>query len=145
MIDFLPACFIIGLGLVSEIAATHPDAFIYAGVRDPSKPSGLDGLKEKYPSRISVIKYAAGDEESNKSVAKDIEAGHGRVDTVIANAGTCLFSLESPVTYIFVSAGISEFAGTALETPTSSFERQFAVCPCPVISSSRYLPAHCLG
>ncbi|KAH9477733.1 Norsolorinic acid ketoreductase nor1 [Psilocybe cubensis] len=76
----------IGFALVSLILSKHSDAFVYATVRDPSKPSRLDELKEKYPTRIAVVKWIATDVAVNRELAKEIEQRHGRVDTVIGNA-----------------------------------------------------------
>ncbi|KAF9471368.1 NAD(P)-binding protein [Pholiota conissans] len=77
----------IGLALVAEIAAKDASAFIYAGGRTPQAAPLLTSLASKYPGRIVPVKYVAGDEEVNKSIASEIFAKHGRVDTVIANAG----------------------------------------------------------
>lgn len=49
--------------------------------------SQLKALAAKYPKRIEVVKYVAGDKEGNDAIAKEIKEKYGRVDTVIANAG----------------------------------------------------------
>jgi NAD(P)-dependent dehydrogenase (short-subunit alcohol dehydrogenase family) len=41
----------------------------------------------KYPERVEIVKYVAGEKEGNDAIAAEIKAKHGRVDTVIANAG----------------------------------------------------------
>jgi NAD(P)-dependent dehydrogenase (short-subunit alcohol dehydrogenase family) len=41
----------------------------------------------KYPGRVEIVKYVAGDKAGNEAIATQIKAKHGRVDTVIANAG----------------------------------------------------------
>ena len=78
----------LGLGLVTHILINRPAAFVYAGVRDPEKASALNELGEKYPERLAVVKLVSADVEGNRALAKAIEARHGRMDTVIANAGT---------------------------------------------------------
>ncbi|KAF9470174.1 NAD(P)-binding protein [Pholiota conissans] len=99
----------IGLALVAEIAAKDPSAIIYAGGRNPQAAPLLENLASKHPRRIVPVKYVAGDEEGNKSVAKQIFDEHGRVDTLIANAG------------------IANFAGKIHEVPIKSFEDHFSV------------------
>ena len=77
----------VGFGLVAQILATHPNAFVYAGVRDITKASALEELRQKYAGRIAIVQYVSADAEGNAQLAKEIHAKHGRVDTVIANAG----------------------------------------------------------
>ena len=77
----------VGLGLVAHILATHPNAFVYAGVRDITKASALEELHQKYAGRIAIVQYVSADAGGNAQLAKEIHAKHGRVDTVIANAG----------------------------------------------------------
>lgn len=82
-----------GLSLVSDVASKYPSAIIYAGARDPSSPgaSALKEIAEKYPRRVEIVKYVAADEAGNKATAREIGQKHGRVDVVIANAGTLLY------------------------------------------------------
>jgi NAD(P)-dependent dehydrogenase (short-subunit alcohol dehydrogenase family) len=84
-----------GLALVDAIASKDPSAIIYAGARDPSGGGAqLKELAAKYLGRVEVVKYVAGDKEGNDAVAAEIKAKHGRVDTVIANAGEVPLSLR---------------------------------------------------
>lgn len=83
-----------GFGFVTQILAKHHTAFIYAGARDPDKASALLDLKNKHPDRLAIVKLVSADVEGNAEVAKVIEARHGRVDTVIANAGRILHSVN---------------------------------------------------
>ncbi|KJA22261.1 hypothetical protein HYPSUDRAFT_41159 [Hypholoma sublateritium FD-334 SS-4] len=92
----------LGLGFVSRILATHEDAFVYAGAREPEKAAELKGLAEKYPGRISIVKCISADIEGNSALAKEIEKAHGRVDIVIANAGIGI--LEGSVLEVSVAA-----------------------------------------
>jgi hypothetical protein len=53
-------------------------------------PAGASRIKEpatKYPRRIEIVKYFAGDKEGNDAIAKEIKGKYGRVDTIIANDG----------------------------------------------------------
>ncbi|KAF9474781.1 NAD(P)-binding protein, partial [Pholiota conissans] len=79
----------IGLALVEEIASKDPFAFIYAGARTPTGlgAAKLQEISRKYPGRIEIVKYVAGDKEENEATAKIIREKHGRLDVVIANAG----------------------------------------------------------
>ena len=60
---------------------------MYAGAREPAKATQLKELAQKYPGRIAIVKCVSADVEGNAALAKEIEERHGRVDTVIANAG----------------------------------------------------------
>ncbi|KJA23333.1 hypothetical protein HYPSUDRAFT_201362 [Hypholoma sublateritium FD-334 SS-4] len=99
----------IGLGLVGYIAASRPNAFIYAGVRDPTKAVALEALSNVYPGRIAIVKCVSADAEGNALLAKKIQERHGRVDTVIANAA------------------IARVVTTVLETPAKELEDHFTV------------------
>ncbi|KAF8172738.1 NAD(P)-binding protein [Pholiota molesta] len=99
----------IGLAIVDSIATKDPSAIIYAGARDPAGASLLKALVARYPGRVEIVKYVAGDKEGNDAVAAQIKAKHGRVDTVIANAG------------------IANYAGKAVETPVDKFQEHFSV------------------
>ena len=79
--------FYVGFALVAHIVATHPNAFVYAGVRDITKAAALEELRQKYAGRIAIVQYVSAAIEGNAQLAKEIHARHGRVDTVIANAG----------------------------------------------------------
>lgn len=88
-----------GFGLVTHILETHEDAFVYAGARDPDNSIALKDLSQEYPGRISIVKCVYGDSDGNAAMAKEIEERHGRVDTVIANAG---MSIELEFLRIFI-------------------------------------------
>ena len=60
---------------------------MYAGARDPSKATELEELSKEYPGRIAIVKFVSADAKGNAQLAKIIKEKHGRVDTVIANAG----------------------------------------------------------
>ena len=65
---------------------------MYAGARNPDNATSLAELKVKYPDRLAIVKLVSADVEGNAAVAKEIEARHGHVDTVIANAGERIVS-----------------------------------------------------
>ncbi|KAF8184733.1 NAD(P)-binding protein [Pholiota molesta] len=79
----------LGLALVDDIATKDQSAVIYAGARNTSNGAAqLIQVAAKYPGRVHV--------EGNDALAKQIAAEHGRLDTVIANAGAIPISLCSP-------------------------------------------------
>ncbi|KJA22327.1 hypothetical protein HYPSUDRAFT_186492 [Hypholoma sublateritium FD-334 SS-4] len=92
----------LGLGFVSQILAAHDNAFVYAGAREPEKATGLKSLAAKYPGRMAIVKCVSADVEGISDLAKYIEKGHGRVDTVIANAG--LGIMKGSVSEVSVAA-----------------------------------------
>ncbi|KAF8188721.1 NAD(P)-binding protein [Pholiota molesta] len=98
----------IGLALVDTVASRDPSAVVYAGARDPSGASQLKALAAKYPGRIEIVKYVAGDKEGNEAIAKEIGLEYGRIDTVIA------------------SAGITNYMGKVHDTPIDQFTDHFA-------------------
>ncbi len=93
----------LGLGLVTQILAAHDNAFVYAGVRNLDNASALKDVEIRYPTRIAVVKCVSADVEGNTALGKEIEKRHGRVDTVIANAGqslTCSNHVRSHMPYL---------------------------------------------
>jgi NADP-dependent 3-hydroxy acid dehydrogenase YdfG len=80
-----------GLALIDAVASKDPSAIVYAGAREPltlgSGSSKLKDVANKYPGRVEIVKYVAGDKEDTTALAKKLGEKHGRVDTVIANAG----------------------------------------------------------
>ncbi|KAF8172475.1 hypothetical protein BJ912DRAFT_859991, partial [Pholiota molesta] len=57
--------------------------------------SQLIQVATQYPGRVEIVKYVAGDKEGNDVIAKEIGTKHGRVDTVIKNAGAIPAPLSS--------------------------------------------------
>ena len=84
-----------GLGLVTRILEKNDHDFIYAGVRDPDNASSLGDLQTKYSGRIALVKCVSADVEGNTTLAKEIERRHGRLDTVVANAGTSFYPMNT--------------------------------------------------
>ncbi|KAF9465124.1 NAD(P)-binding protein [Collybia nuda] len=89
----------LGLAFVNEIASRHTDVAIFAGARDPDAATSLKELQEKYPGKIHIVKFVAGDVETNQALAKLIKEKYGYVDIVIPNAATATYMgmvLETP-------------------------------------------------
>jgi NAD(P)-dependent dehydrogenase (short-subunit alcohol dehydrogenase family) len=88
-------------------------------------------LVTKYPGRVEIVKYVAGDKEGNDAVAAEIKAKHGRVDTVIANAGEvqhlCASCFDVLTFTLYQLLGIANYAGKAVETPVDKFQEHFSV------------------
>ncbi|KIK51420.1 hypothetical protein GYMLUDRAFT_234133 [Collybiopsis luxurians FD-317 M1] len=99
----------IGLALVAELAANVQNAFVYAGVRDPTQSTNLQKLVSNYPGKIAPVQYVAGDVAGNRAIAETIKSKHGVVDVVIG------------------SAGISSYMGLASETPAEALREHFEV------------------
>ncbi len=72
---------------MTQILETLDNVFVYAGVRNPDNAPALKDLEVKYPTRIAVVKCVSADVEGNTALGSEIEKRHGRLDTVIANAG----------------------------------------------------------
>ncbi|KAF9475796.1 NAD(P)-binding protein [Pholiota conissans] len=98
----------IGLALVAAIAAKDTSGIVYAGGRNTSAAQDLVDLAKKYPGRIELVKYVAGDQAGNEALAREIQKKHGHIDVVIANAG------------------ISKTTGKVHETTAQNFEAHFA-------------------
>ena len=120
----------LGLGLVTQILQAHDDAFVYAAVRNPDNASALKDLELKYPNRIAVVKCVSADVEGNTALGSDIEKRHGRLDTVIANAGEFVVPVMFLYTTIFISPGtlgICDAANTVSEVSPANLEEHFRV------------------
>jgi hypothetical protein len=136
----------IGLALVDDIATKDPSAVIYAGARDPTNGAALlIQVAAKYPGRVQVVKYVAGDKEGNDALAKQIAAEHGRLDTVIANAGAISISPCSVICSFQHTSSIAICATTAKkvhETPADKFTDEFSVRDF-VLCSTTYAVTYC--
>ncbi|GJN90885.1 hypothetical protein Rhopal_003899-T1 [Rhodotorula paludigena] len=64
-------------------------AVVFAGVRDPSRADALNQLAQK-AKNVHVVPYTSPDEISTRRLADLIKEKAGKVDVVIANAGTQL-------------------------------------------------------
>ena len=100
--------------------------FVYAGARDPDNASSLRNLETKYPDRLAVVKCVSADVEGNATLAKEIEKRHGRLDTVIANAGTSLVSAPwSPNNFTIIIEGICDATADAHDISATQLEQHF--------------------
>jgi NAD(P)-dependent dehydrogenase (short-subunit alcohol dehydrogenase family) len=80
----------IGYGLVATIAA-RPNTIIFAGARDPAAQS-LKELAAKH-SNVHPVKLTSGDKADNEAAIAEIQKTAGRLDVIIANAGTLIVLL----------------------------------------------------
>ncbi|KAF8193054.1 hypothetical protein BJ912DRAFT_1057775 [Pholiota molesta] len=62
--------------------------------------SQLKALATKYPRRIKIVKYFAGDKEGNDAIAKEMKGKYGRVHTTIANAGIAHYMGKAHETFV---------------------------------------------
>ena len=97
-----------GLAIVT-LLISRPDTIVFAGARNPSGATDLQGLAKAHPDRFHVIKVVSADKENNLEAAKEIQRVAGRLDVVIANAG------------------ISECIAPALEVPPEEMVKHFEV------------------
>jgi norsolorinic acid ketoreductase len=81
----------IGYTLAATIAA-RPNTIVFAGARNPAAQS-LKDLAAKH-SNVHPIKLTSGDESDNAAAVAEIQKIAGRIDVVIANAGTPKFLLS---------------------------------------------------
>ncbi|KAL1708140.1 hypothetical protein EV121DRAFT_197817 [Schizophyllum commune] len=98
----------IGLAIVT-LLISRPNTVVFAGARNPSGATDLQGLAKAHPDRFHVIKVVSADKENNLEAAKEIQRVAGRLDVVIANAG------------------ISECIAPALEVPPEEMVKHFEV------------------
>ncbi|KZO92387.1 NAD(P)-binding protein [Calocera viscosa TUFC12733] len=77
----------IGLEIVTQLAARE-DVIVFAGARNPAAAKGLQALESKYRGKFYIVKLTSADEADNKTAVAKIKELAGRLDVVIANAGT---------------------------------------------------------
>lgn len=122
-----------GFGLVNHILEKHENAFVYAATRDPENATVLRKLSSKYPGRISIVKCDYRDTEGIARMAKQIKEGHGRVDTVIANAGVCLLEMRTTDVclkfkyVLWLPSGVAGAFGLVHEIPVEETLKSFEV------------------
>lgn len=61
---------------------------IFAGARNPSTASQLQSLAKEYPSKVHVVKLTSCDKADNEAAVAEVKRVAGKLDVVIANAGT---------------------------------------------------------
>lgn len=72
---------------MKELCARSAFFKIVACVRDPMNVPLLDAVAQKYSGVVDIVKYTAGDEINNKTIAEHVLKKFGRVDTLVPNAG----------------------------------------------------------
>ena len=63
---------------------------MFAGARNPSTAIDLQRLVESHPGRVHIVKLTSCDRRDNEAAVAEIKNVAGRLDVVIANAGTCV-------------------------------------------------------
>lgn len=78
----------IGLALIAKLAS-DPSNIVFAGVRDVDLDvnHALARLVAEKP-QVQLIKISSSNKEDNLAAAKVIDEKFGKVDVIIANAGT---------------------------------------------------------
>jgi hypothetical protein len=76
-----------GLGFVKNLIK-RDNAVVFAGSRNPTNAVGLQMLASDSPEKSHIVKLVSADETGNKAAIEEIKAKAGRLDVVIANAGT---------------------------------------------------------
>lgn len=61
---------------------------VFAGARNPSAATGLQALVKEFSGKVHIVKLTSCDKEENEAAIKEISSTVGRLDVVIANAGT---------------------------------------------------------
>ena len=89
----------IGLELVRQVLTTTHAKHVIATTRQSSHPE-LDQLRDKHPNRLHVLQLEGTNYSCFPEFVKQVEAivGDQGLDTLINNAGICLFKLLDEVT-----------------------------------------------
>ena len=77
----------IGYGLTERLAA-RPSTIIYAGARDARKATQLHDLATQYGSHVRIVQLRSESDDDHAAAAQQVEREVGKVDVVVANAGT---------------------------------------------------------
>ncbi len=108
----------LGLEFVRQLSQKN-DVFIYATVKDISKATELNEIASKRKI-VQVVAYQS--EDDGSYLAGIIAKGHGKVDTIIANAD------------------VAEVLRPGADTPRSEFRRIFELRPKDDLSLPEYSP-----
>ena len=76
----------IGYGITERLAA-RPNVLIYAAARDPSRADKLQQLTARF-STVRIVRLSVESDADHAAAVEQVEAEAGRVDIVLANAGT---------------------------------------------------------
>lgn len=77
----------LGLGLVKQLL-DRENAIVFAGARNPSAADDLQALAQKYSDKLHILKLISSDKYTNEAAAAEVNNITGKLDIVIANAGT---------------------------------------------------------
>jgi NADP-dependent 3-hydroxy acid dehydrogenase YdfG len=75
---------------------------VFAGTRDSSRTTELEILATKFLGKLHIVNIVAADESGNKAAIEEIKDKAGRLDVVIANAGSSPFLLVICVYFIHI-------------------------------------------
>jgi len=81
-----------GLGLVTALAR-RDNVMVFTGARRPTEATDLQALVQQYPGKVHIVKLTSCDKAENEAAVATIDALAGRLDVVIANAGTTVYLL----------------------------------------------------
>jgi NAD(P)-dependent dehydrogenase (short-subunit alcohol dehydrogenase family) len=76
-----------GLGLVQGLV-THDNVVVFAGARNPDNATHLHDLAKTHPGKVYTVKLVLGDVTGNQKTIEEVKKKAGRLDVLIANAGT---------------------------------------------------------
>jgi NADP-dependent 3-hydroxy acid dehydrogenase YdfG len=76
-----------GLGLTKALVV-RKDVVVFAGARQPDAAEELQALAKDHPGQLHVLKLTSADEVNNREAIDKIKKVVGRLDVVVANAGT---------------------------------------------------------
>jgi NAD(P)-dependent dehydrogenase (short-subunit alcohol dehydrogenase family) len=81
-----------GFGLVTALARRE-NVIVFAGARNPPAAAGLQALVQQYPGKVHIVKLTLCDKAENEAAVNTITTIAGRLDVVIACAGTFSYFL----------------------------------------------------
>jgi NAD(P)-dependent dehydrogenase (short-subunit alcohol dehydrogenase family) len=84
----------VGFGLVKALSA-RDNVIVFAGARNPAAAQDLQTLAAERAGKLHVVKLISSDAEGNAAAIAFIKDKTGRLDVVIANAGTPTHSVRS--------------------------------------------------
>jgi NAD(P)-dependent dehydrogenase (short-subunit alcohol dehydrogenase family) len=131
---------LLGLGFVTALIR-RDNVIVFAGARNPSSATDLQALIKEFPGKAHIVKLTSCDKKENEAAVKEISSIAGRLDVVIANAGTILICLLINIFLNPFFKGISNFYGPSMETPAEQMREHFEVntkcfylirCQCPI-------------
>jgi NAD(P)-dependent dehydrogenase (short-subunit alcohol dehydrogenase family) len=76
-----------GLGFVTALARRE-NVIVFAGARNPGAAVDLQALVQQYPGKVHIVKLTLCDKAENEAAVATIMSIAGRLDVVIASAGT---------------------------------------------------------